>query len=199
MRPLWNRKFTSAAPQGVPGSSRGSTYEREAERASAADVLAQAQWLFEQHERRVQNCQTMALGVLTVVGTILAVTPALIPPAPGWALLIIPAIVGVAGIGTIVHCLRVLTPRTRENGLPAVGALRELAHKQELAPHTIPVPVTQFVVDLLNPLQLTEPSPLSQAAADAARRTNALTHAYWWFAATFIAVITMTTVIQFTR
>ncbi|MBB1514312.1 hypothetical protein H5399_17155 [Tessaracoccus sp. MC1627] len=175
------------------------TYDREAERANSAEVLAQAQWLFEQHEHRVQNCQTMAIGLLTVTGTVLAVTPSLLPEAPPWVLLILPAVVGVAGIGTIVYCLRVLIPRTRTNGLPAVSALRELANRHETAPQTLSVPVTQFAADLLNPMQLTEPAPLSQAAADAARRTSALTHAYGWFAATFIAIIAMTSVIQFTH
>lgn len=197
MRIPWMRSpLTSATTQAVPAQPYGLG---EVERTDSSEVLAQAQWLYEQHERRVQNCQTMALGVLTVAGTILAVTPILLPDAPAKWLVALAVLVGVAGIGTIVHCLRVLTPRTRRNGLPAVGALREFAHKHELAPGTNPIPVTQFVIDLLNPLSLTEPSPLSQAANDAHRRTGALTHAYLWLAATFVLIITTTTTIQFTR
>lgn len=175
------------------------TTARDEERADSAEILAQAQWLYEQHERRVQNCQTMALGVLTVVGTIMAITPTLLPDSPPKGLVFLAGMVGVTGLGTIIHCIRVLTPRLRPNGLPSVGALREFAHIQEHEPTTNPIPATQFVVDLLNPLTLTAASPLSEAAQDAKRRTDVLTQAYLWFVGTFVFLIATTTTIQFIR
>ena len=44
---------------------------------------------------------------------------------------------------------------------------------------------------LKNPLNLTESSPLTHAAKNAEDRTALLFHAYWWFAATFSLVVTL--------
>lgn len=169
-------------------------YDREAERVASGEILAQAQWLYEQHERRVQNCQNMAVAILTIVGTIMALAPSLIPDSPNvWEVAALLAVTG-AGVVTIVQCVRVLIPHTRANGLPGVDALRDLAHRHEhLSAAAITIPVTQFATDLLNPLKLTDPSPLTQASKDAARRTDILAWAFGWFATTFALAAIMAT------
>lgn len=171
------------------------SYSPEAERTASGEILAQAQWLYEQHERRVQNCQNMAVALLTIVGTVLALlAPSAVMGQPAaWQFLAL-GVVFVGGLGTMAQCMRVLTPRVRLNGLPAVGALREFAHKHEtLTASLAPIPVTQFATDLLNPLHLTASSPLTESSADAERRTSALAQAYRWFAVTFVLVIAVST------
>jgi chorismate mutase len=170
----------------VEDAVAASPYDRDAERVASSELLAQAQWLYEQHERRVQNSQNMAIAILTITGTILAVVPSLIPGAPSWWVFVTLGALLICGGLTIVHCVRVLVPRTRVNGLPNVKALRSLARDHEKSTASeIVIPVSQFVTDLLNPMNLDEPSPLGQAAEDAARRARLLRHAYGWFAATF--------------
>jgi chorismate mutase len=167
-------------------------YDREAERVTSGEILAQAQWLYEQHERRVQNCQNLAVAILTVVGAIIALSPTVLPDHPECWHYILMGMTALAAIGTAIQCVRVLVPRSRIKGLPALHALRNLA-RQHTDDEPIPVPVTQFMVDLLNTKNPHDDSPLSEAAADAERRTNALVQVFWWFAATFVLVIVMST------
>lgn len=167
-------------------------YDREAERVTSGEILAQAQWLYEQHERRVQNCQNLAVAILTVVGAIIALSPTVLPDHPAYWHYILIGTTALAAIGTSIQCVRVLVPRSRIKGLPALRALRNLG-RQHADDEAIPIPVTQFMVDLLNTNNPHDDSPLSEAAADAERRTEALVHAFGWFAATFVLVIVMST------
>lgn len=178
-----------AAPQ---PQAPAPSYDRESERITSAEILAQAKWLYEQHERRVQNCQNMAVALLSIVGAIMAVAPSRVPDDPSaWHYGTL-GLVAASGIGTIVQCMRILVPRSRINGLPSVQGLRDfaLSHERQ-GPTKIPIPETQFAVDMLNPLNLTESSPLTHAAKNAEDRTALLFHAYWWFAATFSLVVTL--------
>lgn len=196
-RLLARRPVALVAPSAAPSDLDRA---RDLERAASSEILLQAQWLYEQHERRVQNCQNMAVAILTVAGTIMALAPSVLPESASLWQFVALAVVAIAGLGTMVQCMRVLAPRVRLNGLPSVEALREFAHNNEtLTPAKVPIPVSQFAVDLLNPLRLTEPSPLSQSSADAKRRTSALVHAYWWFSMTFVLVIAMSAVFATVR
>ena len=182
----------STPPLVAPAGHPSGDSPREAEQADSSEILAQAQWLYEQHERRVQNCQNLAVAMMTVVGAIIALSPKALPEEPAcWHYLAV-GITAIAAIGTAVQCVRVLVPRDRVNGLPALQALRKLAGRHARQ-ERIPVPVTQFAVDLLNPLKPDQESPLSEAASDAARRTDALIYAFWWFGGTFVLVIAMST------
>lgn len=189
--PCWWRR-RSVAPVASSAPPSGVENPREAERLGSAEILAQAQWLYEQHERRAQNCQNMAIAILTIVGTITALIPNTLPTSASTWHYVALGVVAVAGLVTMIQCLRVLAPRVRVNGLPAVNALRKFAHGYEtLGGNKMPIPVTQFATDLLNPMRPTEPSPLGQSSENARHRTDALIHVYWWFAGTFVLVIVM--------
>lgn len=193
------RRNRADRKQGLKSAAPGAALEtpaaadwRAEEHLCSAEILAQAQWLYEQHERRAQNSQNQAIAILTIVGTIMAIVPNGVPEGPQPWHYVALGVVAVTGLVTMAQCLRVLVPRTRSNALPDVGAFREIAHRYEkLGASGVTIPVTQFATEMLNATKLTEPSPLTQASEVASRRVDALSHVYLWFAATFGLVIAM--------
>lgn len=176
---------------------RAAPYDPAPERLAFQQILAQAQWLYEQHERRVEGCQTRAVAVMTIAASVVALLPSRLSASPSlWQLLTL-VFTALMGLGTILLCLRVLAPRKRVNGLPAIPPLRRFALKQDSCPEKNPQAATQFAFDMLNPTRLDEPAPVSTAAADAARRTDILAWAYRGLATTFVLAIAQTTLSAF--
>lgn len=159
-------------------------YDPEQERAVSAEILEQARWMFQQDESRHENAQRMAATVLTLTGTAVALLANTLPTDPDLWELIGLGIILLAGLGTAWCCLLTLLPRSRENGLPSVRKLRQFANRHDRQ-RRLPIPASQFAVDLLNAKDLQADSPLDIARRQANKRMMWLGHAYVLFGITF--------------
>lgn len=158
-------------------------YDPEAERAVSAEILEQARWMFQQDESRHENAQRMATTVLTLTVTAVALLANAVPGDPSWWERVGLAMILAGGLGTVWCCLKVLMPRERGNGLPSVANLRKFAHRHDRQTR-VPVPASQFAVDILNAKNLDADSPLDIARSQANDRMAWLGRGYVAFAIT---------------
>lgn len=181
--------------QGTPstGTQAHGAYDRDVDWQTSSEILAQARWLFEQHEGRSASAQRAAATVTATTGALAALLPKVLPPDPAWWHLALLGTVALAAVITITACIVVLLPRNREKGLPKVEALRQFAHRHD-TDQGVPLPPSQFAVEMLNAKDLSQQgNPLEHAATDANTRMTWLSCAYIAFAATFILTIVLTT------
>ena len=186
-----------SSSQDAPGDGEevATRYDRDTDWQTSSEILAQARWLFEQHEGRTASAQRAAATVTAATGALAALLPNALPSDPAcWQIWLLGGVALAAAL-TIVACIGVLWPRDRAKGLPSVESLRKFAHRHD-NDEGVPLPPTQFAVEMLNAKDLAEEgNPLEHAATDANSRMTWLSRAYIAFAVTFILTIIMTTLV----
>ncbi|CCH69549.1 hypothetical protein BN10_20013 [Phycicoccus elongatus Lp2] len=166
------------------GKPQQAPYDREVDWQTSAEILSQARWLFEQHEKRTDSAQKAAATVIAATGAVVSFAPKALPARHGTWEAVLLGLVLTAGLVTVVLCVVVLKPREREKGMPSIAALRKFAKRHDDA-QCVPLPPSQFAVDMLNAKDLNASSPLDHAAKDANERMEWLTRAYFAFALMF--------------
>ncbi|MGC0142591.1 hypothetical protein [Pseudactinotalea sp. Z1732] len=174
----------------APTQSVVPPYDRAAEEAVSREILEQARWMFDQDEKRHDNAQARAAVVLTLTATAVGLLIQIIPETlscPDKAGL---GLVLLAAVTTVICCVMVLRPLNRKDGMPSVDQLRKFAARHN-AQDRMPVPATQFAVDLLRAGELTKPSPLNVSRDHANDRMEWLGRAYVSFGLMFGAAVIM--------
>ncbi|MBK8462070.1 MAG: hypothetical protein IPL36_03110 [Nigerium sp.] len=166
---LWTGRTGRAASDDKPAADAG--YDPDTDRKNAAEILDQARWLIEQHEKRSDSAQKMAAAVLAFTGTVVTFVLKGMPGRAQCWQQVGMGVVLLSGLVTAWLALLALLPRARENGMPAIGELRELAAAHD-AGRTTPIPVNQFAADLLN---AKHPDAKSPSTTRATRPTSAWT------------------------
>lgn len=164
------------------------TYDKSADSETWKQILEGARWTYEQHEKRSETAQKLASVVLAFDATLLTFVLKEISSRPPLWLAITMGIIVTLGLFTALAATLCLVPRGRQNGLPAIASLRELASAHENG-RTIPIPNAQFAVDLLNAKSLTETSPLDHAKRVADRRMSWLDRAFVGMAMTLASTL----------
>ncbi|GEM_PF-6838476 len=178
----------------MPDSQPQPAYDLETDRRTSSEILEQARWLFEQHEGRNDSAQKAAATVLTATGSLVALVTKALPSAPRWWQIVLMGLVAASGLITVILCVLVLRPRDRENGLPSIGGLRKFAKTHD-EQQRVPLPPSQFAVDMLNAKNLEAKSPLDHAAEDAKTRMCWLSRAYVGLAITFFWIMVLTVLV----
>lgn len=185
---LWTGRTGRAASDDKPAADAG--YDPDTDRKNAAEILDQARWLIEQHEKRSDSAQKMAAAVLAFTGTVVTFVLKGMPGRAQCWQQVGMGVVLLSGLVTAWLALLALLPRARENGMPAIKELRELAAAHD-AGRTTPIPVNQFAADLLNAKHPDAKSPVDHSRDAANLRMDRLEAAYKALAFTFAATMVL--------
>lgn len=179
---MWNEIRRRGKPPSP--DAEAPRYDPETDRRNASEILEQARWLYDQHERRSNSAQKQAGTVLAFTGTVVTLILQNMPVEPGMCQQAWMGLVLIGGLVTVVLAAFALVPRTHAAGMPALQSLRELAAKHE-GGASIPLPVNQFSADMLRAGRLDLESPVDHIRETADVRMKWLTKAYISLGVTF--------------
>lgn len=151
----------------------------------ARAALAQARWLYEQHESRSQSARNRATALLTFSGALISLAPGLLPDGPTAFQVGLLVAAMAAGVLAGWRALRVLRPSAEVEGLPRVAKLRERAGKV-VRNESRADSLLAELNELMRATDLDKKSPVDHALDDANRRVNELVVACNWMAAAFV-------------